>query len=469
MLFNSGQFLFLFLPVVLAVFFYLGVKGWRLAAAGWLALASLAFYGWHHPFKLIPIILISAGFNYWIGVKLSRRPGRLLLTAGIAANLALLAYFKYAAFIVDNVAPLIGVDHSPIRIALPIGISFYTFTQIAFLVDAARGKARETGLVHYLLFVTYFPHLIAGPILHHSEMMPQFRRTETYLPRWSNFVLGASWFAAGLFKKTVLADGVAIFAGPAFTAAAQGHAPGMADAWIGVLSYTLQIYFDFSGYTDMAIGLAKMMGIDFPVNFNSPYKAASIVDFWRRWHMTLSRFLRDYLYIPLGGNRLGPVRRHANLMVTMLLGGLWHGASWNFVLWGGIHGAALVVNHLWRHSGIGLPRFAGWLLTLLVVMLAWVPFRADSLPATMVMWRSLFNPVSSSTTSMAEPVLWIAGLFAIALLLPNMQQLLGGQIRRPLPSWRPSVAWALVFGAGLGLGIAAMEMQNASQFLYFRF
>jgi D-alanyl-lipoteichoic acid acyltransferase DltB (MBOAT superfamily) len=219
----------------------------------------------------------------------------------------------------------------------------------------------------------------------------------------------------------------------------------------------------------MAIGLAKMMGIDFPMNFNSPYKAVSMVDFWRRWHMTLSRFLRDYLYIPLGGNRLGPIRRHANLMVTMLLGGLWHGASWNFVLWGGIHGAALVVNHLWRHSGVGLPRFAAWLLTMTVVVLAWVPFRADSLPATMVMWRSLLVPTLGTTADLAEPILWITGLFAIALLLPNMQQLLSGQIRRPLPSWRPSFAWALVFGTGLGIGIAAMEMQNASQFLYFRF
>jgi D-alanyl-lipoteichoic acid acyltransferase DltB (MBOAT superfamily) len=269
---------------------------------------------------------------------------------------------------------LLGTGWDAGTIVLPIGISFYTFTQIAYVVDTLQGKVTERSVLSYLLFVTYFPHLVAGPVLHHAEMMPQFRVRENLAPRAENLARGLTFLVAGLFKKVVLADGCAPIANAAFAGASAGLTPG--DAWLGAIAYSLQIYFDFSGYSDMAVGISLLFNIDLPVNFHSPYRARSVVDFWRRWHMTLSRFLRDYLYIPLGGNRKGPLRRHANLLATMLLGGLWHGANWTFVVWGGLHGLYLVVNHLWRQhfgrQGPPVPAVSAlyWLLTLLAVVVA---------------------------------------------------------------------------------------------------
>ena len=274
--------------------------------------------------------------------------GKRWLLVAIAANLALLAYYKYAIFFVANAQRLIGHVGPLPEIVLPLGISFFTFTQIAFLVDAHRGLAREYSFTHYTLFVTYFPHLIAGPILHHREMMPQFDRRSTYTLDWDNVAVGLTMFIIGLFKKTVIADDMAAFASPAFDAAAGGTQLTLLEAWGAALAYTFQIYFDFSGYTDMALGASRMFGIVLPLNFRSPYKAANIIDFWRRWHITLSRFLRDYVYIPLGGNRKTVPRRYENLLLTMLVGGLWHGAGWTFVFWGALHGIYLVVNHGWR-------------------------------------------------------------------------------------------------------------------------
>ena len=360
MLFNSGLFIFGFLPVFLLGFFVLCGAGWRQPAICWALIGSLVFYGWNDPFRLLPIIVGSIAFNFLVGSAMARKQSAWLLLIGVSGNLALLIYFKYAMFLLGSFSALVGVPPPEIKIYLPIGISFYTFTQIAFLVDTYQGRVREYEPLKYGLFVSYFPHLIAGPIIHHKEIMPQFERDEVYSPRLEFIVPGLTWFAIGLFKKVVLADNVARFVEPAFKAAAAGTPVGLADAWIGTISYALQIYFDFSGYSDMAIGLALMMGIRFPLNFNSPYKAASLIDFWRRWHMTLSRFLRDYLYIPLGGGRRGEAQRYLNLMVTMLLGGLWHGASWNFFVWGALHGSGLAVNHLWRsvatRLGITLPR-----------------------------------------------------------------------------------------------------------------
>jgi D-alanyl-lipoteichoic acid acyltransferase DltB (MBOAT superfamily) len=478
MLFNSGQFLFFFLPVVVTIFFVIGSCGWREIAAAWLALASLVFYGWENPSRLIPIILVSATFNYIMGVFLASTRNKVLLFISVGANLLVLSYFKYIHFIISSINDILNINIIDVKVSLPIGISFFTFTQIAFLVDTQRGEARETKAGHYLLFVTYFPHLIAGPIIHHKEMMPQFARPETYKPRLENIALGFSYFAAGLFKKTVLADGISDYVSPIFSAASKGQPLLASEAWIGVLSYTLQIYFDFSGYSDMAIGLAKIMGIDFPLNFNSPYKSASIIDFWRRWHMTLSRFLRDYLYFPLGGNRKSSVRRYANLMITMVLGGLWHGASWNFVVWGAIHGFALLINHAWRNlagkATVVMIWPIGWALTMFVAIFAWVPFRAESFSETWLLWKDMFGfgasgkPVLSNALS--HSVRWIIVLFSIALLFPNTQEIMNKSYARfRFLLWRPTLPWAVAFGLTFGLGIAAMEMQNSSQFLYFRF
>jgi alginate O-acetyltransferase complex protein AlgI len=347
MLFNSYTFIFLFLPLTLVLFFFISRRLGPRAAAVMLALSSLLFYAWSGDSPLV--LMLSIVMNFIIGRALTAAPRQIwLLTAGVGANLLVVAYFKYASFLAGTLQSLLGWPNEVPSISLLAGISFFTFTQIAFLVDAYRAEAREYSFVNYALFVTYFPHLIAGPILHHKEMMPQFENKTIYSPRADQIALGLGIFSIGLFKKVVLADGIKKLADPAFGIAAQGGSPNFVDAWIGALAYTLEIYFDFSGYSDMAIGLAQMMGVRLPLNFDSPYKARNIVEFWKRWHITLSRFLRDYLYIPLGGNRRGPPRRYVNLLATMLIGGLWHGASWTFVLWGGLHGIYLVVNHLWR-------------------------------------------------------------------------------------------------------------------------
>lgn len=468
MLFNSPAFLFVYLPVVLAGFFVLGRFQIALAAF-WAALASLVFYGWDDPWRLVPLILCSIAFNFAMGRLISTSRSLAMLWVGLAGNLALLGWFKYAGFISSNLFAA-GVPISPLDIALPIGISFFTFTQIAFLVDAYRGEAKEYNIIHYILFVTYFPHLIAGPILHHKEMMPQFARPSTYRFNADDFSVGVSWFAFGLFKKVMLADNIAVYADAAFKQSSTG-AISIADAWLGTLSYTLQLYFDFSGYSDMAIGLALMMGIRFPLNFNSPYKARSLVDFWRRWHMTLSRFLRDYLYIPLGGNRRGPLRRHINLFITMVLGGLWHGASWNFVLWGAIHGAGLIVNHFWStiEEGLGwrLPAGLAWALTLLVVVLAWVPFRASDLHATTTVWTAMGGGSSAVSVVPTLGWIWVAALGAIALFAPNTGEIFRkGDVGNFL--WRPSIAWSIAVGSAIGLSMVS-SLVNPSAFLYFRF
>jgi D-alanyl-lipoteichoic acid acyltransferase DltB (MBOAT superfamily) len=355
MLFNSGIFLFAFFPIVFLVFFSLDGLGWRGLASVWLLLASLVFYGWDDPAFLVPLILGSITFNFLCGRAISATHRPAILALGIIGDLGLLIYFKYANFLAENLA-FLGAP--PLHIALPIGISFFTFTQIAFLVDCYRDRANEYNPLHYGLFVSFFPHLVAGPILHHKEMMPQFAWAATYRINMGCVVTGLCWFAAGLFKKVVLADGVESYASAIFSAVDKGQMPDFGQAWLAALAYSLQLYFDFSGYSDMAIGLALMFGIVFPVNFNSPYKAASLIDFWRRWHMTLSRFLRDYLYIPLGGNRSGERRRYLNLFLTMLIGGLWHGAAWTFVAWG----APFTVLDCWSimhggRPGSRFPRF----------------------------------------------------------------------------------------------------------------
>jgi D-alanyl-lipoteichoic acid acyltransferase DltB (MBOAT superfamily) len=327
MLFNSPAFIFGFLPAALLGFFVLGRSGLRHLAIVWLGFVSLIFYGFDNPVLQLPIILTSIVFNFVMGRALARERSYKLLAIGVTSNLLLLGFFKYAGFFLDTVSDVTGLTVPRPDIPLPIGISFYTFTQIAFLVDVFRGEAKEYELPKYGLFVTFFPHLIAGPILHHRETIPQFDRPEIFKPQLDYIAHGLGWLAIGMFKKVMLADNIAPFSDVVFNAAAKGAAISLTDAWIGTLSFTLQIYFDFSGYSDMAIGLALLIGITFPLNFNSPYKAHSLIDFWRRWHITLSRFLRDYLYVPLGGNRRGSFRRYSNLLITMVVGGLWHGAQ----------------------------------------------------------------------------------------------------------------------------------------------
>ena len=511
MLFNSYAFLFVFLPASLLGYFALATRGRRVAAA-WLAGCSLFFYG-YWDYRYVPLLLASIAWNFAIGSRLSRHagtaPGRRWLALGVGVNLSLLVYYKYADFFI-SVANSVGASWPLLDVVLPIGISFFTFTQIAFLVDAYRGKAKDYDPVNYALFVTYFPHLIAGPILHHKEMMPQFERARSYRPQLGNFAIGLTIFALGLAKKVLIADNLAPHAAPVFTPDREETVTFFV-AWSGALAYTFQLYFDFSGYSDMAIGLARLFGVQLPLNFASPYKAASIGEFWRRWHMTLSRFLRDYLYIPLGGNRRGSLRRYVNLLVTMVLGGLWHGAGWPFVVWGALHGVYLVIHQAWRRlvEATGLRAFPGSralavALTFMAVVVAWVFFRAPDVDTALavlggmagvnglelpdaVMARLTFlqpgftaigiRPYSGGGAQFQSAWMWIAAGALVAFAFPNTQQI----VRYAAPraewmwrprlrsqsQWRPNPAWAVLVGVLLALSI--LRLSAPTEFLYFQF
>jgi D-alanyl-lipoteichoic acid acyltransferase DltB (MBOAT superfamily) len=407
MLFNSTEFIFAFVPVTVIIFFLLTRNWTARAGIAWLSLASLFFYGWW-DIRYIPLLCASIVANFlvsrWIlhSRLLSARFPRGFLVVGLAMNLMLLGFFKYTNFFISNLNETTGLGLFNPQIVLPLGISFFTFTQIAYLVDVSRGEAKEYNFLNYVLFVTFFPHLIAGPIIHHKEMMPQFANPGVGWVSSAVFSSGLVFFLIGLAKKTVLADSLSAFARPVFEGAAAGVEVTLFEAWTGLLAYTFQIYFDFSGYSDMAVGGALLFGIKLPLNFNSPYKAESIIEFWRRWHMTLSRFLRDYIYVPLGGNRKGRVRRYVNLLLTMLLGGLWHGAGWTYVIWGALHGCYLLVNHAWhailsergydsRSQRSRLFHLASLLLTFLAVSIAWVFFRSDNVATALVILKGMIG------------------------------------------------------------------------------
>jgi alginate O-acetyltransferase complex protein AlgI len=515
MLFNSFGFLFLFLPVTAAIFFLLARRSHQLAAI-WLALASVFFYGWW-DYRYVPLLLASICSNYCLGWQIAHTApiaSRRWLILAIAANLLLLAYFKYADFYIFSANYLSGADFPALHIILPIGISFFTFTQIAFLVDTYQGKVKEYRFAHYVLFVTYFPHLIAGPVLHHKEMMPQFSEASTYTWSAQNMAVGLSIFAIGLAKKVVIADGLAVHATFFFD---QPENPSLFIAWGGVLAYTFQLYFDFSGYSDMAIGLSRMFGIKLPLNFNSPYKASNIIDFWRRWHMTLSRFLRDYLYIALGGNKKGQARRYVNLMLTMVLGGLWHGAGWNFVIWGTLHGTYLMINHAWSNLAAhcrlrltsSLWSFCSISLTFVAVCFAWVFFRASdltrattivqgmvavygvSLPASIGLHLGGLKAVLETYgvsfylgggTRFLQTYSWVLLAAVIAFTLPNTQQIMdkfepaldyhsgrdsASALSTCYLTWSPDLKWAA--WVGIILVASLLLLNRPSEFLYFQF
>jgi alginate O-acetyltransferase complex protein AlgI len=527
MLFNSYLFIFVFLPATLLVFYQLGAHKQYRAALFWLVIASLFFYGWWNPAYLF-LLLGSIGFNFLMGRALSPGPGRaqpqgrrILLFLSVATNLSAIGYFKYANFFVDNTSALLGVHWQLSAIALPLAISFFTFQQITFLVDSYKGQAEEHSFLRYCLFVTFFPQLIAGPIVHHKEMLPQFSHPKVFHFNHQCLAVGLTIFVIGLFKKVVVADGVARYSTPVFDAALSGTEPTFFEAWGAALAYTFQLYFDFSGYSDMAVGLAYMFGIRLALNFFSPYKAVNIIDFWRRWNMTLSRFLRDYIYIPLGGSRHGLNQRYRNLLITMLLGGLWHGAGWTFVIWGALHGFYLLVNHLWRYLRTLLGhdldrttwygRFASRTLTLLAVVCGWVLFRSESFPAAMRMLQGMagangfalpepylqhLNRLASAgdwlaslgmqfhtgVTFFGGPVQWLI-LFALLIFCwhaPNTYQFLGNAspvigaydgepkgATETRASWAPNKRYAgLLFFLFV---VAVFSLDATSEFLYFQF
>ena len=366
-------------------------------AKGFLVLSSLFFYSWWN-IAYLPLIVGSIVFNYYLGLKLSAKspklPKRVILVFGIFVNLTLLGYFKYSDFLISNVNFIFGKQIEYLNLLLPLAISFFTFQQITYLADSANsagGRAARYSFLDYCLFVTFFPQLIAGPIVHHKEMMPQFANIRNRVLNYKNLALGVFIFSIGLFKKVVIADAFASWATNGFDKA---EVLTFFEAWATSLSYTFQIYFDFSGYCDMAIGTALFFNIKLPVNFNSPYKALDIQDFWRRWHITLGRFLRDYIYIPLGGNRRGKLRTYVNLMTVFIIGGIWHGASWTFVFWGFLHGCALVIYRFWNGLGFRLNRFVAWFITFNFVNIAWIFFRAKEFKdATKVLKGMIFGKV----------------------------------------------------------------------------
>jgi len=460
MLFNSQVFLVVFLPITLGVYYRLARwPEWRM---GWLLLASLVFYA-YWDVRFLPLLLASVALNWLLAHLYGKRGHPALPLAGVMANLVIIGIFKYANFVTGNVVHAAGGGFAPWDIVLPLGISFFTFQQISYLLDLRGGRAPVYPFRQYALYVTFFPQLIAGPIVRHNELIDQFGLAPTRDGQAERLSRGAVLFLIGLVKKVVLADALAEIATPLFTLIAHGKGLTLAEAWVAAGGYTLQLYFDFSGYSDMAIGLGLLFGFLIPINFNAPYRALSVRDFWRRWHITLSRFLRDYLYIPMGGNRYGLPRQIAALMVTMLLGGLWHGAGWTFVLWGGLHGIGLAVNHLWEKTGLRLPRGTAWPLTMLFVIFGWVLFRSATLSDAWTMATTMTGWNGWSLAVHDVPHRWSVLIFALpALLGPTSQQV-------ALEKLPPRPVFAALAASVFFYLVLRIGDQGYSEFVYFQF
>jgi len=515
MLFNSMVFIAGFLPIVLLGFFLFAGSGRKRWAALWLTLASLVFYGWWNPAN-VPLLLGSIAFNYLLGGYLLRSRSKVMLVVGVAANLALLVYYKYTGFLFGTLDQAFDLGLSLEHIALPLAISFFTFQQIAYLVDTHDGAVVEHDFLNYCLFITFFPHLIAGPITHHKEMLEQFGQGNDFKPRLLNLSIGLTIFLMGLFKKVILADPMGEKASPVFDLAASGTVPALPDAWIGALSYTLQIYFDFSGYTDMAIGLGLLFGISLPANFNSPFKARNVIDYWSRWHMTLTRFLTSYIYNPIvlriSRRRMAaglpmPKRGKMSLgtfcmlvayptVLTMFISGVWHGAGWQFVAFGLVHGFYLVVAHGWRawkarrgwalDSDRWVHRIPAVLLTFTCVIVAMVFFRAPTLSAALAVLAGMCGlselPAHVHMAHLRTLVM-IAALLVWVWSLPNIQQWMGHvrtalnarvethwlQRWLPITGWQPSPAIGVAIGVFGFYALATAFSVAPTEFLYFQF
>lgn len=490
MLFNSYEFIFLFLPITVSVYYLLNRMRLTLASNAWLLFASLFFYCWWE-IKFLPLLLVSILFNYTIGnllidYDLNRKntvSRKSIFVTGIVCNLVLLGIFKYTDFTISTVNAVAGTNFELLRIILPLGISFFTITQIAFLVDCYEGLVKERKLLNYSLFVTFFPHLLAGPILHHKEMMPQFDRVRNKVVNYRNLCIGSFVFFIGLFKKIMIADSFSKIVSNGFDTAKSLNG---VEGWVASLSYTLQLYYDFSGYSDMAVGVGLMFNVVLPWNFNSPYKSTNVIQFWQRWHMTLSSFLTTYVYSPM----LRASRSYSfsyslvAIFLTMLISGIWHGAGWNFVIWGALHGAALVVNHFWRKKKIKMPAFIGCLITFLFVNISFVFFRAKSIPEAFKVLKAMFGmgapifPDDSINVTLSafgkshiwktiltnlrgnDSTLWmLLGILLFTFTAKNSIQL----SETYKPDWKH-----LVFILFISM-YAILNMGKVSEFLYFQF
>jgi len=464
MLFNSLEFIFVFLPLTLFLYFFLNHQGYFRSARALLFIASLFFYGWWSP-KYLVLIFVSIVVNYLIARQTSRsevkRTRKSWLITGLIFNVGLLAYYKYADFFIENVNVVFSSDFNLLHIILPLGISFFTFQQIAYQVDAFKGVVKEFDFIHYGLFVSFFPQLVAGPIVHHREMMPQFMdRSRSYI-NWENLAKGIFVFNMGLAKKIVIADTLGKIVNKGY---ANFDLLSQLQSWITALAYTMQLYFDFSGYSDMAIGLGLLFNIVIPVNFWSPHKAEGIQQFYRRWHITLSSFLREYIYIPLGGNRKGELRTNLNLFLTFLIGGFWHGANWTFVVWGALNGLALVVQRLFQKTKIGMPHVVAVAITFLFVLLVRVFFRAENFFVATEVLQTMFGTVYHESRFVLIDQLYDApfwGAAVILLFFPNTNEI--GD--RFTPGYRYTVMLVLL----LMLNLTFLNSAVKNDFLYFDF
>jgi D-alanyl-lipoteichoic acid acyltransferase DltB (MBOAT superfamily) len=467
-LFNSYPFVFAFLPAVLLGFALCTRWAAKETTMLFLIGASLVFYGWWN-WRYLFLLLSSMTFNYAWAALLRRRaaaggPGgrRFALAVGIAVNLGLLGYFKYANFFVDNLNAAFGRSWQLGHVVLPLAISFFTFEQITYLVEAQGGQAPAHTLLSYGVFMTFFPRLIAGPIVRPQQLLPQLNTPRPFVFDPGNVATGLFIFAIGLFKKVIIADSVAVYVGPIFD---RVPLVTFSDGWGAAIAFALQLYFDFSGYCDMAVGLGRMFGIHLPENFDSPYRARDIPEFWQRWHITLSTFLRDYVYVPLGGNRRGPMRRAANVCATMLLGGLWHGAQWTFVAWGGIHGVFLMICQLWRRRNSPLPGAVAWLITFIAIIASHVVFRSVSFERAGMMLSGMIGAQGFAWRPLAESIggnAWMRLLLVlgIVLLCPN---------RRRIMEWQWPSPWLYAASFALLAGLSILRLGDPSPFLYFQF
>jgi alginate O-acetyltransferase complex protein AlgI len=478
LLFNSYVFILLFFPIVLIGYFTLLKFKQKNLAKLYVILGSIFFYSFW-SIKFLPILLLSISVNYIVSQFINKdtKWKKLILTLGIIFNVLLLGYFKYVDFFITNINTLFQSQFPLLYIALPLGISFITFQKIAYLVESYRGETKGYSFIDFLFFVTFFPQLIAGPITYHSELMAQLKKPEKYYKNLNNMSAGLYIFAIGLFKKVIIADTFAVWATDGYS---NIEALSLVDSWIATLSYTFQLYFDFSGYCDMAIGIALFFNFVLPVNFNSPYKALNIQDFWRRWHITLNRFFTQYVYFPLGGSRLGKGRTYVNIFIIFFISGFWHGAGWTFVIWGILHGLASIVYRAWSQLGLRLPKVLAWFVTFLFVHLAWVYFRAPDIASAHAMFAKMFNfeelqlppriaSIVADTLGLSfqnaayffdlKLIILLAIFFGVVLFTKNSIE--------KLETFKPTVKNAAFISVVTVLSL--LYLNRVSEFLYFNF
>ncbi|CAM3449387.1 MAG: MBOAT family O-acyltransferase [Aliarcobacter sp.] len=460
MLFNSYEFLLVFLPLTFIIYFYLNSKKLITLSKIFLVIASLTFYSWWNVIYL-PLILGSMIFNFYVGQFLGKKRTKQMLTFGIIGNVALLGYFKYTDFFIENFNWALNKDVELLHLALPLAISYFTFQQIAFLVDSYRGETKEYNFLNYALFITFFPQLLMGPIMHHKEIIPQFQTKWKSFIKWENVALGLFIFAIGLSKKTLIGDPLTDYAQYAFDNAQK---LSMVEAWYASVSYVLSYYFDLSGYADMAIGIGKMFNIDIPKNFNSPYKARNFADYWKRWHITLSRFLSDYIYKSLGGNKSLVWVMYLNIMITFFVSGFWHGAGWNFVVWGLLNGIFVVMAHMMKKANLEMNFYVAWFLMFFGLILTRILFVSNDFADAWYVTTTLFDISNLRFENLfyIDPYLqsfYIVLALYLALACKNSMEI--------SENFKPNFKY--IFYTVILLTASLFTFSSAKEFLYFQF